>query len=430
MTILCGIDFSENSSRAALAAAALAKKFGEPLRLVHVFAPLPGVAPGTAPLALEDATQLEASKLRERFAIEVSGAVVSGVPEDVLRELAREASTRLVVVSALGAKLHRGWLLGSVAERLTQASPVPVLVVRDAHALVRWASGGRPLRVMLGAALDTTSRIALNWALSLREVGPCDLTIAQIASPSLEQTRLGEVTIASMDRLRPEIEALLLRDLRAWAGNLTGAGETRFVVIPGWGRRDTHLTLLAAELEAELLVVGSHQRNGVARLWQGSTSRGAVHHAPSNVVCVPAGVASMSDATLAQFRSVLVPTDLSPLANRAIPLAFGLVAPGGAVHLLNVHGTDAQEQAAICERLRALVPRAAISRGIHTDVHVVTDAHAATAIRHAAARLGVDAICMATHGHSAATDVLLGSQAIEVVRRARLPVVLVPPERE
>jgi nucleotide-binding universal stress UspA family protein len=42
----------------------------------------------------------------------------------------------------------------------------------------------------------------------------------------------------------------------------------------------------------------------------------------------------------------------------------------------------------------------------------------------------VDVICMATHGRSGLSQALLGSQAQEVVKRCRQPVLLVPPERE
>ena len=52
------------------------------------------------------------------------------------------------------------------------------------------------------------------------------------------------------------------------------------------------------------------------------------------------------------------------------------------------------------------------------------------AIAQAAGRIGVDAICMATHGRSGVAKLVLGSQAQEVMRRSRQPVVLVPPERD
>jgi nucleotide-binding universal stress UspA family protein len=89
-----------------------------------------------------------------------------------------------------------------------------------------------------------------------------------------------------------------------------------------------------------------------------------------------------------------------------------------------------QEDGDPTERLRALVPLGASARGISTEVEIVREEHACTAIWHAAGRLGVDAICMATHGRSGVLRVLLGSQAHGVVQRSRQPVILAPPERE
>ena len=67
--------------------------------------------------------------------------------------------------------------------------------------------------------------------------------------------------------------------------------------------------------------------------------------------------------------------------------------------------------------------------GTDFSEHAVLAVRAAGAIVHAAGRLGVDAICMATHGHAGALQLVLGSQAHAVVQRARQPVLLVPPER-
>jgi nucleotide-binding universal stress UspA family protein len=101
------------------------------------------------------------------------------------------------------------------------------------------------------------------------------------------------------------------------------------------------------------------------------------------------------------------------------------------VHLLHVAtrkpGEDDQHTA---DRLRALVPKDAAAKGVVTDVQVLQEDNAWSGIWHAAGRLGADAICMATHGRSGLAEVVLGSQAREVLHRARQPVILVPPERE
>ena len=131
------------------------------------------------------------------------------------------------------------------------------------------------------------------------------------------------------------------------------------------------------------------------------------------------------------FRHMLIPTDFSPFANRAIPIGYGIVARGGIVHLLHVvTRKPGEDDLYVTERLRALIPTGAMTRGIFTEIEVIQDENAWAGIWHAAGRLGVDAICMATHGRSGISRVVLGSQAQEVVLRTRQPVVLVPPERE
>jgi len=436
MTIVCGTDLSEKAAEAAHAAAAIAKRLGVTLKLVHV-----SDEPGAELTVESDQNAIYAplrKRVREhaaetgaRFGIDVEPIVVAGVAHEKLIELAQAASASLLVVSSLGDKKQHRWLLGSVAERVAQASPVPVLVVRDGASVEAWARGDRPLRVMVGVELASSSRAALRWAANLRAIGPCDLLVTQVAWPCGEHIRLGVPAPIPLDHLRPEIEEPLARDLRAWVGDLPGAGETTFSVRPGWGRVDSHLTQLAAEVRADLLVVGTHQRAGVARLWQGSVSRGVLHHASCSVACVPRGKSAEDQNGIPTFRRVLVPTDFSPLANRAVSVGYGLVAPGGVVNLLHVvtrkPGEDDPDPT---ERLRALVPHGAAARGITTEFEVAKEEDACNGIWHAASRLGVDAICMATHGRSGASRMVLGSQAQGVVQRARQPVVLVPPEQE
>lgn len=435
MTIICGTDLSENAFQAVKASAAIAQRLRQPLKLVYVIDELGAeltVASDQSSLydARRKTLQVQAQEMASRFGIEAESIVVPGYAHEKLIEIARAANARLLVVASLGAKKQHRWLLGSTAERTAQASPVPVLVVRDGASIEAWTRGERALRVMVGVEISSLSKAALKWAAGLREIGRCDLFVAQVAWPFGEHLRLGVKGPMPLDHLRPELLDPLTRDLRAWAGELQGDGETSFSVRPGWGRVDSHLTSLAVESKADLLVVGTHQRAGAARLWQGSVSRGVLHEATSNVACVPRGSAEDTEE-IATFHRVLIPTDFSPLANRAIPVGYGMVAPGGVVHLLHVvtrkPGEDDPDPTA---RLRALFPARSIARGIATEVEIVHAADAGIAIWQAAGRLGADAICMATHGRSSASGVMLGSQAQEVIQRARQPVVLVPPERE
>jgi nucleotide-binding universal stress UspA family protein len=430
MTIVCGTDFSDNAGQAARAAASIARCVNERLELVHVIsdpaaAGIPALGVFFAPL--QELLADQAAKLAAEFAITVNPIVLDGPADERLVEFAGRAEARLIVLSSLGARKQEHFRVGSVAERVLQRSNIPVLVVREAASIAEWAADKRALRILLGVDLGQSSRAALRWVETLRQIRPCDVRVVQVAWPIGEHSRFGLKAPIELEGLRPELHDLLDRDLRAWVGSVSGTGQVSFSISPCFGRFDEQLARLALEDSADLLVVGTHQRALIPRLWQGSISRGVVHRSSCNVACVPPSAAVAAGVTeISRFRSVLVPTDFSPLANRALGAGYGLLPEGGDVHLLHVSTGEPGESAPdLHARLRALVPAGAEARGIRTTTHVVGEAEAWSGIWHAASRLAVDAICMSTHGHSAASRMLLGSQAEQVVRRARQPVLLV-----
>lgn len=436
MTIVCGTDFSENAAQAEVAAAALAKHLGTNLKLVHVVDARRQALSSTALSLLfepvEDLLSTRAKRLEQDYRIEATGVLLQGAADECLNAFAREISAQLMIVSSLGTSQQESWRLGSVAERVAQRSAIPVLVVRDSVRILDWLHGRKPLKVMVGVDLGAASRAALSWAQALRKIAACDLTIAHVVWPALEHSRLGISGPVLMEGMRSELRDLLDRDLRAWVGPLAGPGETSFVLSAGWGRCDSHLTQLAEDARVDLLVVGTHQKSWAARAWQGSVSRSVIHAFASNVACVPRALADESSAPIVPFQRVLIPTDFSPLAQQAIAAGYKLLRAGAEAHLVYVRLPEDSERQTneFAERLRALIPEAAIALGIATHVHVVWDGDPATGITRLASRLAADAICMATHGRSGVSEAVLGSQAREVVRHAEQPVLLVKAARK
>lgn len=291
MTIICGTDFSLNARRASDVAASLAARMGWPLALVHVIEEyrveaLLDTARESRAASLGRRLEHEAQGLAARHEVKVEPLAVPGVAYEKLAELAREQSAPFVIVASQSMPSQR-WTLGSVAERVAQCSPAPVLVVREADCLLAWLRGERALRVMVGVDCGVTSRAALDFAASLRGFGRTDLLVTQIVWPMAEYPRYGVAPPVPVDHLRPELEALLVRDLTAWAGEVPGDGSLQVSVRAGLGRVDTHLENAAREADVDLVVVGTHQRSGLARLWQASVSRGVLHAVTTNVACVP-----------------------------------------------------------------------------------------------------------------------------------------------
>ncbi len=153
----------------------------------------------------------------------------------------------------------------------------------------------------------------------------------------------------------------------------------------------------------------------------------------------------------APFRTILCPTDLSPIGNLAIPTAYLLAARGATVHLVHVEAapntgnplypdekpkgapTPAQIEAAkqgLRAKLTALVPADAAARGIASQVDLVTGEDVPLAIESAAKAKKAEVIVLGTHGRVGIGRLVHGeSIASRLVHRSDLDVILVHSDR-
>ena len=126
--------------------------------------------------------------------------------------------------------------------------------------------------------------------------------------------------------------------------------------------------------------------------------------------------------------TVLVPLDGSPLAARALPFAASLVAGGdGRLALAHVQSSLSSDvpsdydPAQEVEKLRraGLNATSFVNRAPSEDVAEVLD----LAIR----ETGADIVMMSTHGRGGLRRSIFGSVADRLMRRAEVPVLLIPP---
>ncbi len=423
--IICGTDFSENAGRAANAAVALAKRLGVPLRLVHASA-IP-----RSPLT-DEHLRTEAQRLHAAGA-DLAAEVINGDADQVLAQAAQQHAARLVVVSSLGRRGPARWLLGSVAERTAEFSPVPTLVVRDAAPFEAWARGERALKVFVGTDFTASSDAALRWIAELREIGPCEVVVGYVDWPPEEAARLGVSGAIGLSGNQPEIQRVLERDVREKVTRVLGGENVQVRVVGNWGRTDAPLVEMAVEAQADLVVVGTHRWHGLDRLRRGSVSRGLLHHAPMSVACVPTPAAvPMAGPRIRECRRVLVAVDLNEPHGFAAPHGYSIVQPGGTVRLVHVvePSRPAQEIAESEAKLRALAPHESEARGITTEVEVTESRETAEAIRAAAERFGADVICVGSHTRPGFTAKVLGSVSLAVLQGSRRPVLVVWPPAE
>ncbi len=284
MRVLCGTDFSPLAEQAATVAGLWSRRLGGEVYLLHAGVP---TQRGWDSTWERSELAKEADRLRG-LGVTVAGMeVVVGDPDEVLVAEADRRGADLIVLGAVGHRLAERWLLGSVAARTARESTVPVLVLRSAEPFLAWLDGKRPLRVFAGYERGESAENALRWVAGLTRTGAVDLTVVHLVRPGIENRRLEEVGTGMGLELSPESRRQLLEELRVAVAPLIGELPARLTVVPALGRTDVPLVLEAQGTDADLVVVGSHQRKGFQRWWQGSVSSGVLHAAPMSVAVVP-----------------------------------------------------------------------------------------------------------------------------------------------
>ncbi len=234
-----------------------------------------------------------------------------------------------------------------------------------------------------------------------------------------------------------ELQARALARLDEAVQRATDAGAN---ARPAFRLGDPHRELLAAaaELDADLIVVGTRGTTGLEHFLLGSTAERVIERATCPVLTVHPD----QEPPACPLRHLLLPTDFSDDARMAIAAALGLVAPGEKelrITLLHAYYLPIEYTAygtiptspryledvagAAESRLQELA--AQLARPGLTIETRITEGYPPEVVLAVARELGVDLIAMGTRGRTGLEHLLLGSTAERVVQRAPCPVLTV-----
>ena len=234
----------------------------------------------------------------------------------------------------------------------------------------------------------------------------------------------GEDESSAIERVRSSNESKMEADLRRYGID----GDVRIIVAPH--RENPADTLLSIASRGSLLAMHSRGRGGIARLLQGSVAMGVVKQVTQPVLL--GGPELLPPPVNGETYRLLATTDLSPDADHALRGIAPLLELGNFhVTLLHVHfhapvGVDNEAERArheaILKEKRDLLPA---SVTVETRIREIPiGAGVDTAIMEVADDVDAQSIVMATHGHSAKRHLLMGSVAMSVLGRCRLPLIV------
>lgn len=277
--ILAAVDFSPWTPQVVATAAGLAEACGAQVDLLHVL-PLRDVDTGAAEAQLALCVPPEAAP---RVATRrVTRALT---PDLGLLEALRSEPADVVVVGTHGRTGLQHIRLGSVAERIVELAPVPVLVVRQAAAERPGGPMIKITRILCPVDFSEHSQAALAHAAELARRYGASLQLLHVVEPILYPVAYGLPPVAPVDYEQVARDAAA-RTLAGYAAKLTGT-EVRQRIESGTASQ--RICDVAKEQGVDLIVLATHGYTGLKHVLLGSTAERVVRHAPCAVLVVKGG---------------------------------------------------------------------------------------------------------------------------------------------
>lgn len=285
--IVVGCDFSDNATHGVTAALWMARQLGS---RVHVGTATSGhLDPEVTDLVagrgkgrslgelLDDVQDHSAERIGRLGGegVPIDYYASTEVPAELLTRLAAEHAAGLIVVGASGMGAVKRWLVGSTADKLVRGAEQAVLVVK-AHRPIR--------RILCAVDLSPASARALRSAQWLAERFDAKLHTLNV----VEVPRDLEYDLYGSFWTEDYRNKLIEREERAYHSFLTetvGTGNAidRHTAI---GVADDAICQSAADLEADLLVLGSHGRHGLSAVVAGNTANRVLHRLPCSLLTI------------------------------------------------------------------------------------------------------------------------------------------------
>jgi len=246
--ILLVTDFSPWSEAAVPCARLLAESYRASLTIAHVMLRDIDFGPNEAVIGTqEEIAELAETQMRKFLAknslSESDFVITSGPFGDAIAAAIEQKAIDLVVAGTHGRSGVGKLLLGSIAQRIFNAAPCPVLTVSPRARRSGGVEGKR--KILYATDLSDASLKARPYALSLAKAMDAELLLVHV----LESSEL----IAQQGRINEDLSEMLPPEARGWC---------RFNNLVLTGDPASEIVKVAAEYGVDLIVIGAERVPG------------------------------------------------------------------------------------------------------------------------------------------------------------------------
>lgn len=263
----------------------------------------------------------EISSLRP--GITVSAEVRRGEIAEELVNSAVDWSADLVVIGSHGRKGFSRLFLGSVSQTVLLTAPMPVIIVRQFEISPRHEGGFSRVVVALDGSAHSES--ALNWIARQSWSQAVQFHLVHVYNKeSIEYHDTDKVEVGTGAPRGSSLHGLQAR--AAGLSEVLGLGHDRFSCQVIGGAPAPTIVKVAEEIKADLILLGSHGWQGLARVLLGSVSQQVAENAHCSVGIIP--MYDTGDADQDEEEIQLVPEEPK---TRADYIERPHVLPGGMI---------------------------------------------------------------------------------------------------
>ncbi|MEP6573920.1 MAG: universal stress protein [Gemmatimonadota bacterium] len=265
--------------------------------------------------------------------------------------------------------------------------------------------------------------------------------VHEMSAPPVNFSSSGEFT--SLELATRKFERGYLREIKA---RLRASGTRVSSAVTLTGAVGPAIAQYASEMAVELVVMATHGRGGVRRVWMGSVADDLISHLECSLLLLRPGEDGSVQPYTFTGGEILVPLDGSPLAEQALPSAGALArawdAPLSLLQVVRpVMMTDEyalpfparydDEVTEVCrleaQRYLDLQVASLEAQKLRAHGHAILSWNVVTALLDRATPERVSFIVIATHGRTGLERLALGSVADKLVRGAEVPVLVFRP---
>lgn len=279
--ILVATDFSERSDRALRRALLLAKQFMARIALVHVVDDdQPRSIVDSERQAAETLLSTTADTLRRVDGVSSEARVILADPFVGITQAVEESGSDLLVIGPHRRQVLRDIFVGTTAERTIRSVDCPVLMVNAPPA-------GDYRHILMTTDLSDGSRLALQRLPALGIAGRARNSLLYIfESVVLRQASRHSLPRDEQDHYRDSEQKAASQDLARFVAS-ADIGPVELIVQYAATLAQHEILNAARARQADLIVLATRGRTGVAGFFIGSVTKEVLGMAPVDVLAIP-----------------------------------------------------------------------------------------------------------------------------------------------